>query len=68
MFLLYPFVETRIDRGSRRVFKNSESFVIQRIFSSTKALAPVSAKAVVLTLYPLCDNVQQTVKLFLLNS
>jgi hypothetical protein len=68
MFSLHPFTETEIDRGSKRVFKNSESFVVQRIFSSTKALAPVLAKAVILTLYLLYNNVQQTVKLFLSNS
>jgi hypothetical protein len=68
MFPLYPFTETGVDRGSKKVFKNSESFVTQKVFSSIKALAPVSAKTVVLTLYLLYDNVQQTVKLFLSNS
>jgi hypothetical protein len=58
MFPLYPFIETEVDRGSKEMFKNSESFVTQKIFSSIKALTSVLAKAVILTLYLLYNNIQ----------
>jgi hypothetical protein len=64
VFLLYPFIGIGVSKCSKGVFKNSESFTIHLVFSKAKALALVSAKAVVLTLYPLRDSVQRTIKLF----
>ena len=57
MFPLYPFIGTRVSRGSKGIFKNLESFTIHLVFSRVKALALVLAKVVVLTLYLLHDNV-----------
>ena len=66
MFLLYPFTRIRVSKGSKRVFRNSESFTTHVVLSKAKALALVLAKAVVSTLYLLRNKVQQIVKLFLL--
>jgi hypothetical protein len=57
IFLLYPFIRIEVSKCSRGVFKNLESFTIYIVFSKAKALALVLAKVVVLTLYPLRDNI-----------
>ena len=57
IFLLYPFTRIGVSKCSRGVFKNLKSFTIYIVFSKAKALALVLAKVVVLTLYPLCNNI-----------
>ena len=58
MFPLYPLTGIGVSKVSKGEFKNSESFIAHLVSSKANALAPVSAKAVVLTPYPLHNNVQ----------
>src|SRR6202022_1889423 len=49
---------------SKRVFKNSKSFLAHLVLKRAKAFAPKLAKVVVLTLHLLQDKVHKIVKLF----
>src|SRR5277367_2033495 len=60
----YPLTGIGLSSFSNGVFKNLEIFWAHSALRRAKAFAPESARAVVLTPYPLRDRIQGIVRLF----